>query len=612
MAPPNQPKPLNQLCLESLTEELLQVITNPDNVDYEHDPKSNILKEVLDQHVREEIQNYICTTLPAQLQSQIISKLVSNCDFRSPQMVLQLLFSSRLRVFELELTNTNTIMEGDAITRINEDDISRSLGVIDSIFIREGSDKFTSLEQFLLLDKSEDPDFQGNPINNMTNTNINPGSRVGDWAGIMGRLTKVATHLATCPSLTTLVLPFASDQILAAVSQAGRLKLFQNVYRSTVTEEGIKALSQGPCRLTLTDVVLSLNTHAEICRPAIKKLLESSPQLRVVELGGSGHTKSLYFQGGDAKRRTEVYNAVIDLGAKNPQYRSSLVRLLIFLEGDKVLNLAPLLAHTPNLCDLTLFGWEHIRVDPTTWSAVLANIVKLELVGIGFNTSATDPLEESDVPVKLDCSLLSSARCLRSLRVAGWGDSTVELDTLLHALPHLDTLYLEDIKVLLSDRETLKRRPPHSLDSLTIFHCGTRHQDLIQHLPKLLPRLLHLNISSLYLEDPIRGLPFHFDDPQDHVLNTRNPVADLQLLAKMPHLTTLHLNVSYPHRMVSVECTLPMLLVRQFPSLTSIHLDNYITRQTNILNYTVHRTRINAKLQWFLTQYNKNITANIN
>ena len=46
-------------------------------------------------------------------------------------------------------------------------------------------------------------------------------------------------------------------------------------------------------------------------------------------------------------------------------------------------------------------------------------------------------------------------------------------------------------------------------------------------------------------------------------------MADLQLLAKMPQLTTLHLNVSYPHRMVNVEYTLSMLLVRQFPVLAA-------------------------------------------
>ena len=83
---------------------------------------------------------------------------------------------------------------------------------------RFGPRSYQSLKQFLLLDKSDDPDFQGDPINNMTNTNIDPASRVGDWAGIMGRLLSVATHLADCPALTTLVLPFASDQVMLAQS----------------------------------------------------------------------------------------------------------------------------------------------------------------------------------------------------------------------------------------------------------------------------------------------------------------------------------------------------------------------------------------------------------
>ena len=34
---------------------------------------------------------------------------------------------------------------------------------------------------------SQDPDFQGDPINNMNNTNLDTGGREGDWAGIMSR-----------------------------------------------------------------------------------------------------------------------------------------------------------------------------------------------------------------------------------------------------------------------------------------------------------------------------------------------------------------------------------------------------------------------------------------
>ena len=48
----------------------------------------------------------------------------------------------------------------------------------------------------------QDPDFQGDPINNMNNTNLDGGGREGDWAGIMSRLNTVAIHLSLVPKLT--------------------------------------------------------------------------------------------------------------------------------------------------------------------------------------------------------------------------------------------------------------------------------------------------------------------------------------------------------------------------------------------------------------------------
>ena len=91
---------------------------------------------------------------------------------------------------------------------------------------RFGPRSYRSLKQFLLLDKSDDPDFQGDPINNMTNT-----STSRDTAGIMERLETVSLHLTLLPALTHLVLPFASNNILAAVSLCPAIKLFQNIYR---------------------------------------------------------------------------------------------------------------------------------------------------------------------------------------------------------------------------------------------------------------------------------------------------------------------------------------------------------------------------------------------
>ena len=73
--------------------------------------------------------------------------------------------------------------------------------------------------------------------------------------------------------------------------------------RSTITDEGLLCLAGLPL---LARLVLSLNTQARVTEAALRRLLAACPGLRVLELGGAANTKSLYFQGGDAKRRNEV------------------------------------------------------------------------------------------------------------------------------------------------------------------------------------------------------------------------------------------------------------------------------------------------------------------
>jgi hypothetical protein len=73
----------------------------------------------------------------------------------------------------------------------------------------------------------------------------------------------------------------------------------------------------------------------------------------------------------------------------------------------------------------------------------------------------------------------------------------------------------------------------------------------VQRLAARLPHLTHLSVSSLYLDQPARGLPFHFHLPPPHPLlgapSLRNPEADLAALASsLPQLTSLHLNTAYP------------------------------------------------------------------
>jgi len=615
MAPFCQPPSLLILARNCIKEILVSIVNSENNVYYEHDQETNQVKEILEPEVKEEVNEYVSNTLPSSLQTQLISQLIAQTEFKSPQLIIQLLFSERLQDFCLELTNTNNELKdrrnGGSVSRINEEDISKSLEVLDKIFSNKSPTKFKYLQQFLLIDKSEDPDFQGDPINNMTNTNLNSIIRMGDWAGIMERLTKVSSHLSSCPSLTQVVLPFASDLILSHISSSTTIKVFQNVYRSTVTESGIDSLANGACNKSITHIVLSLNTHAMVSTKSVRNLLLKAPQIRVLELGGAGHTKSLYFQGGDAKRRNEVYNTVLQLGENNPEYKSKLARILIFLEGNREVVLEPIVKHAPNIEDLTLFGWEHIRVPELAWQSLVQNLVRLELVGIGCNNT----MAGGELSKHFDCDLFTEARSLRSLQMAGWGDTTLEMDTILGKLPQLDSLYLEDTKLILTEKfKGSPGRFRHDLTDLCIFHCGTREVNLIQYIPEFLPILRNLTVSSLYLDDPSRGLPFHFHLPTpdlDDIPPARHPVADLRLLSKMQELTSLHLNVSYPQRMVHHDFTLPMLLIREFAKLKQLNLDNYLSRSGSVLSYTFQRTRMNKRLQWILHQYNKDVIVNV-
>ena len=368
-----------------------------------------------------------------------------------------------------------------------------------------------------------------------------------------------------------------------------------------MTEKGLRSLADGPVSATLAHLVLSLNTHSQVTGSSVTHLLLSCPMVRVLELGGAGHTKSLYFQGGDAKRRNEVFNSVAGLAENNPEYECNLARILIFVEGDKTINLAPLVRQAKRLEDLTIFGWEHIRLPQRDWSTLVSNIVTLELVGQGCND---DGVEAS---AWFDVNMLASASRLRSLQVAGWGETSVQLDCLVKQLPQLESLYLEDVKLGLSD---LAAVGGHSLTQLSIFHCSTREVNILRIIPRMFPTMKHLTVSSVYLDDPSRGLPFHFHLP-DLGEVTRHPLVDLKQLSKMPDLETLHLNVSYPSRLLQHDFALPQMLIRDFPSLHLLSLDNYLSRSGSILSYTFQKVTMNKKLKWFLHQYNRNVVVNV-
>ncbi len=82
----------------------------------------------------------------------------------------------------------------------------------------------------------------------------------------------------------------------------------------------------------------------------------------------------------------------------------------------------------------------------------------------------------------------------------------------------------------------------------------------MQRLAARLPHLTHLSVSSLYLDQPARGLPFHFHLPPPHPLlgapSLRNPEADLAALASLPQLASLHLNTAYPQNQLGQYSTI--------------------------------------------------------
>ncbi len=132
-----------------------------------------------------------------------------------------------------------------------------------------------------------------------------------------------------------------------------------------------------------------------------------------------------------------MFNAVRRHGEANPSYRCHLRRLLLFRDANAVVDFNAVLRHVPALVDLTLFGWEYIRVAAASWQSLSRRLVNLELVGLGFNAVSYSAEEEGGNSAVFDVTLLREAVALRRLRLAGWGDTSLELDQLFAALPQL-------------------------------------------------------------------------------------------------------------------------------------------------------------------------------
>merc|ERR1719509_155338 len=219
MAPRTLPSPLTTLSTLALQAPLLM-----------------LLRGEVERRVVEEVREY----LPPSLQSSLLVHLVAAMEHRSPHLVLLLLLTPSLR--ELTLHLTAATREGGEV-RVSEGDMAACLAVMEE---QLAASRFASLEK-VVVDRSEDPDFQGDPINNMANTNSPPEV----WGDVLPRLSSLSSLLSSLPSLAHLVLPFASDQLLANLSSCPALATFQNVYRSTVSAAGLGALARGAVRTSL-------------------------------------------------------------------------------------------------------------------------------------------------------------------------------------------------------------------------------------------------------------------------------------------------------------------------------------------------------------------------
>ena len=155
----------------------------------------------------------------------------------------------------------------------------------------------------------------------------------------------------------------------------------------------------------------------------------------------------------------QVYRSVLGLAAADPGYQCPLSRLLIYAEAGQEVEVAPLASTAPHLRHLALFSWDQVT-PPRAWSSLAPRLTRLELVG--------------KLSTSWQLQLLGPAHQLRALLVAGWGDTAVVLDQLLASLPRLDTLYLEDVRLQLSEDGAKLATRNHGLSQLSVFHCSSR------------------------------------------------------------------------------------------------------------------------------------------
>merc|ERR1719319_39886 len=172
MAPRTLPSPLTTLSTLALQAPLLR-----------------LLRGEVERRVVEEVREYLTSSLPPSLQSSLLVHLVAAMEHRSPHLVLLLLLTPSLR--ELTLHLTAATREGGEV-RVSEGDMAACLAVMEE---QLAASRFASLEKVVVVDRSEDPDFQGDPINNMANTNSPPEV----WGDVLPRLSSLSSLLSSLP-----------------------------------------------------------------------------------------------------------------------------------------------------------------------------------------------------------------------------------------------------------------------------------------------------------------------------------------------------------------------------------------------------------------------------
>ena len=67
----------------------MKLIGSEESVYYEHNEKTNQVREILEEHVREDILGYVGKILPSYLQTKLITNLVELMEFKTPQLIIE-------------------------------------------------------------------------------------------------------------------------------------------------------------------------------------------------------------------------------------------------------------------------------------------------------------------------------------------------------------------------------------------------------------------------------------------------------------------------------------------------------------------------------------------